>query len=528
MNCWCRKVKHENVLNWWRKANAIEVADNSSSSIATDSTLPPNITGSAEHANEMRGRRMSYTSAGIAMGAFPTKSKACDPIIHILMYFESTESLPSVDDLVPLVRKAFEYERLAGTPTGTLGKNNWRFQKSDNPVHPQSMIRSINMSCKTSDEVINIVEDGMDLSLRGRKQNIDDDECLPWWEFFRIVNTGVGNSLLCFRVDHTLADGVSLAKFFSSLITNMDGSPMIDFIPSSLASRFKGTLYNRGLMALKLIPSFFRVLTQSSARFDDEISFGHLKKNEYQVYSGIRKCVMFDPIPLDFVKSLKNELGVSLNDIMITAISRAIRDYCLHRRCTVLQEKGAKVRCRTIINIAAPDESNDDKSCILRNRWAAASIDLALGQEDILTQLKNINTETMRVKRSPIALCQIAVQNALAPLLPIDFVRQQAYAGFVQHTLNCTNMFGPQEQVMIAGKPIKEIRFVINNLIPVATIVSYNHEILTSLTVDNKDNPDVHLLPQLYCNALVSMAKKTSIEIPKSLLTSSEGEDQVH
>jgi len=81
---------------------------------------------------------------------------------------------------------------------------------------------------------------------------------------------------------------------------------------------------------------------------------------------------------------------------------------------------------------------------------------------------------------------------------------------------------------MIAGKPCKEIRFVVNHLIPVASILSYNNEILTSLTVDDKENPDVHLLPQLYCNAFVLMAKETSVEIPKSVMESSKGKDQVH
>jgi len=477
--------------------------------------------------NELGGRRMSFTSAGIAMGPLPTKAKLPDATIHILMYFESVESLPSEDDLVPVVRKAFEYERLAGTPTGIFGKNNWRFQKCDPPIHPQRMIRSANVLCKTSDAVINIIEEEMDLSLRGRKVDTDDNRCLPWWEFFRIANTGVGNSLLCFRIDHALTDGISLAKLFSNLITNMDGSPMIDFFPASLVSRFKGTLYNRSSLMLKLIPSFFRVLTQPSARFDDDVSFGLPKTDAYQVYSGIRKCVMFDPIPLDFVKRLKNELGVSLNDIMITAISRAIRDYCIHRRCTVLQDKKAKVRCRAAMYIGAPDMSKD-KSLILRNKWAAASIDIGLGHIDILKQLKTISTETMKLKRSPVAICQIAAQNKLAPLLPFEFVRQQAYSLLAQHTLNCTSAFGPQKQVMIAGKPCKEIRFVVNHLIPVASILSYNNEILTSLTVDDKENPDVHLLPQLYCNAFVLMAKETSVEIPKSVMESSKGKDQVH
>lgn len=36
-------------------------------------------------------------------------------------------------------------------------------------------------------------------------------------------------------------------------------------------------------MILKLIPSLFRVLTQPSAKFDDDVSFGLPKTDAYQV-----------------------------------------------------------------------------------------------------------------------------------------------------------------------------------------------------------------------------------------------------
>jgi len=88
----------------------------------------------------------------------------------------------------------------------------------------------------------------------------------------------------------------------------------------------------------------------------------------HQVYSGNRKCVMFHPVPLDFVKILKNELNVSLNDIMLVAISQAIRNYCLHRKCGILKEKGVKVRCRATMSVAVADGSRD-RSSILSNKW---------------------------------------------------------------------------------------------------------------------------------------------------------------
>ena len=58
-------------------------------------------------------RRMSYTSALVAMGSLPETTKVCDPLIHLLISFDGTDC-PSEDDLVPLVYELMKYERMAG------------------------------------------------------------------------------------------------------------------------------------------------------------------------------------------------------------------------------------------------------------------------------------------------------------------------------------------------------------------------------------------------------------------------------
>lgn len=94
-----------------------------------------------------------------------------------------------------------------------------------------------------------------------------------------------------------------------------------------------------------------------------------------------------------------------------------------------------------------------------------------------------------------------------------------------QHTLNISNVFGPPKKVTIAGHPCETIRFAINTMIPTMTIVSYNNEIFTSLTVDQEDHKDVHLLPKLFLNALVLLAKEARVDVPRSVLVHSKVKD---
>ena len=71
--------------------------------------------------------------------------------------------------------------------------------------------------------------------------------------------------------------------------------------------------------------------------------------------------------PTFFVKDLKDKLKVSFNDIVMTAISQAIRDYCFHCNCSVLQNMGEKVQRRAIMMVGLPNNTTD-KPLMLGNR----------------------------------------------------------------------------------------------------------------------------------------------------------------
>ncbi len=67
--------------------------------------------------------------------------------------------------------------------------------------------------------------------------------------------------------------------------------------------------------------------------------------------------ISFEKISLKFVKKLKKKANVSLNDILMAALSQAIHDLCVdHQECPVIREMGEKTLCRALILSGFPSD----------------------------------------------------------------------------------------------------------------------------------------------------------------------------
>lgn len=207
----------------------------------------------------MQHRRVSFTSINIIAGCMPERVKLEDPTITVIF---KLESLPKKEDLMKDVKKLFQYHRLTSVPVGEPRTTSWIFEKVD--VDPEMMIRSIEASSDTEEELARIVQEQRYYTLR--KTDV------PWWEFCLISNTGSSGHVVLFRIDHGIADGLSLATVFSDILTNADGSK-VSIIPKSMVSN--KTISQSGMLKtiLKIPMALFTVATQPIGKCDDPIVF---------------------------------------------------------------------------------------------------------------------------------------------------------------------------------------------------------------------------------------------------------------
>ena len=125
---------------------------------------------------EKQERRMSFSSAAIAMGCMPDFVDLVEPVIQVLMSFENMENCPTEQDLIPLVQTLFQIKRMAGIPNRVVGSSSdWHFKPSPDPIDPQRMIRLLDADCDTIEEMADLVQQQGIEQLRSESRN------LPWW-----------------------------------------------------------------------------------------------------------------------------------------------------------------------------------------------------------------------------------------------------------------------------------------------------------------------------------------------------------
>jgi len=489
------------------------------------------ITVSPPLLSDQMGRKMSFTSAGLAMGSWPESVKMCEPTINIVLYFETC---PSVSALInEVVCKFLEYERFSGVPVvvGKDGSNDWRFRNVAT-CDPFQLVRTFTVN--GDKELHALLED----EICGGQLRVGRND-LPWWEFVRIENSqsskGSNSSVVVFRMDHTIGDGLSLVSIIEHIaVRTIDGSALSRLVMKQKFNKPKMGFCSKVQMAFKSILSFIKVLRLANGKYDDDTAFSW-NVNKDLVYNQQRKHLFFPDIPLGFVKDLKNAYGngATVNDIMLTIVSQTIHDYCQAQNDPMFANnqnlKKKSLQCRALMPIAFPlsEKDKQDKTMALRNKFVFLSTDLGVGVADTpIDRLHHICNTTAELKNSPIALVQQFIQTKIAPLLPTRLCRQTVYDTFTRHSLVLTNVPGPPESISIAGEPIQCCRMFINNLIPNLGILSYNGTIYSSISLDPNAIRNSSCLHYLFHKAFVQLANDLNVTVPSDL-TTTEREDRL-
>ena len=284
-----------------------------------------------------------------------------------------------------------------------MGKKDWRIEPI-NAIPKQKLIRTIAFDGTTQAELMEYLTPHTHDSLRSSEAR--QGLVLPWWEFlvFKNISSKGGPSAVLFRIEHCMGDGMALAKLFEGLITKESGDPVGALLPSN-----KQTAGNKQQRPSRLksffqsFPAFGKVLSLPTSKFDHDTAFSKSRKKS-MVYSGNRRIVVFPTAPLSFIKDLKNAQQVTVNDILLTALSMAISRYNDYQGCNMKDRKGEKLRCRALLPVALPRPSADmeDKSKALSNKWVFVSVKLGTGIDNNVERLKFVHSEMNKIKKSPL------------------------------------------------------------------------------------------------------------------------------
>jgi WS/DGAT/MGAT family acyltransferase len=195
---------------------------------------------------------------------------------------------------------------------------------------------------------------------------------------------------------------------------------------------------------------------------------------------GSKVVAWTEPLPLADVKIVGKALGCSVNDVLLSCASGAIRGYLLERGDDLA---GAELRAMVPVNLRSPGKAKS-----LGNKFGLVPLLLPIGIEHPVERVLSVKQRMDELKGGYTAVLAMALLG-MAGLAPRAVQKQVLDLLARKATAVMTNVPGPQQQLYLAGAPLKQIMFWVPQSGDIGvgvSILSYAGAVQFSLITDKK------------------------------------------
>src|SRR4051794_39117530 len=218
---------------------------------------------------------------------------------------------------------------------------------------------------------------------------------------------------------------------------------------------------------------------------------------------------------LDDVKAVKNELGGTVNDVVLTIVTRALRRHLMRRG---VDTAGLTLKAFVPVSVRTEDQRG---GATLGNQVAGMMAPLPVWCEDPTSCLAHISEAMRGLKESGQAVGATALTD-LTGFAPPTIIQQASRLVSRQRVVNLvvTNVPGPQFELRLAGRPLTDIFPMVplgQNLTFGVAIVSYNGTMNFGLVGDFNAMPDLDDLSGDFAQALAEIADAAGVTLSRSL-----------
>lgn len=335
----------------------------------------------------------------------------------------------------------------------------------------------------------------------------------PLWEF-TLLDTALGGQALVMRIHHSIGDGIALVGVVLSMTdespdalgsdlppglaeSSEDDHPL-DFFwktfwqpvtDSMLASvRFSTNAWVR-YVSLVTNPGQVFDYARAGAGIATEIArLATMPDDSRTRFKGrpgtVKRVAWGDPISLPEVKAVGRVLGCSVNDMLLSAVAGALRDYLVERDDPV---EGVEVRALVPVNLRGPKDEGT-----LGNRFGLVALELPVGVENPLARLYATRERMEKLKGSYQAALTLTILGAVG--MAPKFVQQQILDLLANKaTAVMTNVPGPQKSLYLAGARLRQPLFWVPQSGDIGmgvSILSYDGKVQFGIITDRNLVPD--------------------------------------
>jgi len=371
------------------------------------------------------------------------------------------------------------------------------------------------------------------------------DRSRPLWEMYLIQGLEGGRVALLTKMHHAIVDGVSGAEVMGTLfglspeVEEYDAPPAplsVHEVPGEWEMLARGVtgLARKPGQALSTVPGvlanfgelpFFgslpaagkvsRLFSSVTGRERPEVARPESVKAPRTSFNGritAHRRLAFGTLPFEDVKTVKNALGVTVNDVVMTVASAAIR------RWLVTHEE---LPTEPLVAVVPVSVRTKDEAGTYGNKVSAIMVPIPTNVEDPLERVR-LAHEAMRAAKNYHDAVPADVLADATQFLPPALLAQAAQAITALAAMpgtrpamnvNISNVPGPQVPLFCAGSRVE-------SMVPLAgisdgmglniTVMSYCGRIEIGIVADRDQMPDVQLVADWMVEELDVLVKQVS------------------
>src|SRR4051794_14862115 len=357
------------------------------------------------------------------------------------------------------------------------------------------------------------------------------DRAKPLWETWLVQGLERRRFALISKSHHALGDGISGVDLMTVLfdptpvpqIPPPQGQPWSAHPePSAVALAARGV---KGLLKLplELAGGALEAATHPASSLDQvkealegigEVAWAGLNpapETPLNVPIGPHRRLSFVRNELEDFKRVKNALGGTVNDVVLSVVAGGLRSWL---RARGVRTEGMELRALVPVSVRAKDQHGD-----LGNRIVAMRGPLPVYVEDPVARLRVVRQAMDGLKQSKQAVGAAAI-SGLEALAPPTILAQASRLQFSTRLFNLlvTNVPGPQFPLYVLGRELQDtfpVAFLPENQALAIAIMSYNGRMDFGLLGDYDALPDIEELGAALHAALAELVEAADGGRPK-------------
>lgn len=310
------------------------------------------------------------------------------------------------------------------------------------------------------------------------------DRSRPLWKFHVIQGYQGNTTAIHARIQHSIADGWALVRLVMSLcdesaelqrpevvekqrrrkrdVLAQASAPAVEAVSRAAdVVRNPGQLDPEGLadsLTSSLGPDRFREFGSDLADLakelvggtQDAVNFLNSPRPGKTILhgdvSGVKKVAWIDPIPLQPIKDFGQSHGATINDVLLGALTNALRTYLLEKDALTVDYLFTTVP-------VSLRKADDPLPRTLGNRFGLIPVMLPVGLADPLAQIQDIKQQMDEMKSSQMPIVSFGLASAASITKPD--IQQAIHKLNQAHSIGVTtNVPGPRHAIYLAGADV--------------------------------------------------------------------------